>query len=403
VTAASGRLRRVGAVVLVLCALSACGKKGPPQAPLRYVPGPATDVAARRTGNEVRLRFVLPTGNVQGQGTIELDRVEVFAVTVAAGSNNPANRDLLVPKYLVATIPVRPPVKAGEPQPAADAPKDTRPGPGEPASFVEELNPARLAPQITELAPPVVLPKDALAKPAATAVAAAAAVEAPPVIRRLYVVRGLTRGGRAGQPSARVILPLVDLPSPPGAVTLTYTATMLTVGWVPPVLAVGAPAPVFNVYRPDGTTPLNPAPLSTPSFEKTGVTFGTEECFVIRTAVVVGSTTLESDASAPQCTTPADTFPPAAPKGLTAVGAAGTVNLIWEANAEQDLGGYIVLRGEAPGDTLQAITAKPITETTYQDATVKPGIRYVYVVVAVDRATPPNTSPQSNRVEETAR
>ncbi|MEY4636548.1 MAG: hypothetical protein RJA55_2346, partial [Acidobacteriota bacterium] len=29
--------------------------------------------------------------------------------------------------------------------------------------------------------------------------------------------------------------------------------------------------------------------------------------------------------------------------------------------------------------------------------------RYVYVVVAVDRATPQNVSPQSNRVEETAR
>jgi hypothetical protein len=34
---------------------------------------------------------------------------------------------------------------------------------------------------------------------------------------------------------------------------------------------------------------------------------------------------------------------------------------------------------------------------------VKPGVRYVYVVVAVDTATPSNTSPQSARVEETAR
>jgi hypothetical protein len=30
-------------------------------------------------------------------------------------------------------------------------------------------------------------------------------------------------------------------------------------------------------------------------------------------------------------------------------------------------------------------------------------VRYVYAIVAVDRATPPNTSAQSNRVEETAR
>ena len=62
-----------------------------------------------------------------------------------------------------------------------------------------------------------------------------------------------------------------------------------------------------------------------------------------------------------------------------------------------------MLRGEAPGDTLQAVTLEPVTVTSYRDETVKPGTRYVYVVVAVDRALPQNVSPQSNRVEETAR
>jgi hypothetical protein len=79
------------------------------------------------------------------------------------------------------------------------------------------------------------------------------------------------------------------------------------------------------------------------------------------------------------------------------------VNLIWEANKESDLAGYLILRGEAPGDTLQAITTTAIRETTYRDGSVQPGVRYVYAVVAIDRATPPNTSPQSARVEETAR
>ena len=37
------------------------------------------------------------------------------------------------------------------------------------------------------------------------------------------------------------------------------------------------------------------------------------------------------------------------------------------------------------------------------DTTVKPGVRYVYVVVAVDKASPPNMSERSDRVEETAR
>jgi hypothetical protein len=61
------------------------------------------------------------------------------------------------------------------------------------------------------------------------------------------------------------------------------------------------------------------------------------------------------------------------------------------------------LRGEAPGDRLQPLTPTPIRETTYNDATVEAGVRYVYAIVALDRAVPPNVSAQSSRVEETAR
>jgi hypothetical protein len=62
-----------------------------------------------------------------------------------------------------------------------------------------------------------------------------------------------------------------------------------------------------------------------------------------------------------------------------------------------------VLRGEVPGETLQPLTPAPIRDTTFRDTTAKPGVRYVYAIVAVDSATPPNTSAQSTRVEETAR
>ena len=108
-------------------------------------------------------------------------------------------------------------------------------------------------------------------------------------------------------------------------------------------------------------------------------------------------------ASAKTCVTPADTFPPAAPKSLAAIAGEGVISLIWEPNTEADLAGYLVLRGDAPGDTLRAITPEPVSATTYRDTTARAGTRYVYVVVAVDRATPQNVSAQSNRVEETAR
>ena len=127
----------------------------------------------------------------------------------------------------------------------------------------------------------------------------------------------------------------------------------------------------------------------------------------VRIAAVCGMksvlATIESDPSDPICVTPRDTFPPAAPKSLQAVGSAGVINLIWEANKEPDLAGYLVLRGEAPGDTLQPLTPEPIKDNRYQDRSIKPGVTYVYAIVAVDRATPPNRSALSNRVQETAR
>lgn len=124
---------------------------------------------------------------------------------------------------------------------------------------------------------------------------------------------------------------------------------------------------------------------------------------MLRSVQQVASIEVESVSSEPGCITPRDTFPPAAPKGLSIVAGPGSMNLSWDASKDADLGGYLVLRGEAPGDTLQPLMPTSITGTSFEDKTVTPGIRYVYAVVAVDKALPPNRSAQSTRVEETAR
>ena len=101
--------------------------------------------------------------------------------------------------------------------------------------------------------------------------------------------------------------------------------------------------------------------------------------------------------------TPKDEFPPAAPKGVAAVSTPGAVQLIWDASTEADFAGYLVLRAEPPDETLQPLTPAPIRDTVFQDTSVKPGVRYVYVIVAVDSARPPNRSAPSERVEALAR
>ena len=220
-----------------------------------------------------------------------------------------------------------------------------------------------------------------------------------PYTRRLYVVRGVTRKGRTGAVSSLLSLPLVPLAPPPATVRARFSETAVTVEWDPVTTATA-----YNVYRgEDVLQPVNPAPLKSASFEQTGVAFGQEQCYRVRSASSLDPAVIEGEASPPQCVTPRDQFAPAAPGGLAAVPTAGQISLIWDANTEKDLAGYLVLRGEGADGPLAAITPAPIKETSYRDITVKPGVRYVYVVVAVDTATPPNTSPQSARVEDTAR
>jgi len=163
----------------------------------------------------------------------------------------------------------------------------------------------------------------------------------------------------------------------------------------------GGPPMEADPYDIKVPTPLTPAPAAVTEFVITGVTFGTERCFEVRPVDQIFGATVIGPASPRTCYTPKDTFAPAAPKSLAAIAGAGVISLIWDANAETDLAGYIVLRGEAPGDTLQPVTKEPVTVTSYRDESVRAGTRYVYAVVAVDRAG--NNSPQSNRAEETAR
>lgn len=399
--------------------LAACGKKGPPLAPLNMAPEAPGAVVARRLGDTVYIEMKVPAKGVAGSGPFSIDRLEVHAVTLAPGAVVPPNRDLLKPEQVIAKIPIAPPVDPEAPEPETP---EKRPRPGDTVTFVEALTPAALVPQVITKPPqPEKAPKTPKTPPPAAA-APASAVPPPPagpqVLTRLYVVQGVSAKGRPGPASARVEIPLLAAPGParPGATPPTWDATSVTVTWQPPASASDeVPGVLYNVYAAPAAgsaaaaipitapAPLNPKPLEVTTFVHEGAAPGTEQCFVVRSVATIGTAMVESDPSSPICVTPTDVFPPAAPKNLQAVGSAGVINLIWDANAEADLAGYLVLRGEAPGDTLQALTPAPLKETRYQDRTAKPGVTYVYAIVAVDTATPPNRSAASNRVQETAR
>jgi hypothetical protein len=418
--------------------LPACGKKGPPRAPLNLVPQPPA-VTARRLGDTVILQMSVPTTNANGPGAASIDRLEVYAVSVAAGIPAPANRDLLKPAYRIGKIDVRPPEDPDAPPPPEDAKPDTRPKPGDTTMFVEKLTPATTTPQITEAPQPknkkkgTKDTKGTKEPPAATGATpgAAAAPGTPPppalpqVPTRVYVVEGVAPNGHAGAPSARITVPLVTPPPPiQGTPSLTASESSIILNWNPPPSATDEALGVtYNIYavpppnaanEPKDTKeskatkeskqapkPLNDKPIEELTFEHPGAEPGKEQCFTVRSVATVENAAIESDPSQPACITPKDVFPPAPPKNLAVVaGGEGRMNLIWDANSEADLAGYVVLRGENP-DRLAPLTKDPIRETRYTDSTATAGATYVYAIVAVDKAG--NRSQPSNKVTETAR
>jgi len=149
--------------------------------------------------------------------------------------------------------------------------------------------------------------------------------------------------------------------------------------------------------------PLNASPLAELSLLDQ-IEFERERCYTVRSLRGAAPNIVISEASTPACVRPVDTFPPAQPAQPAAVATEGAISLIWDGNTETDLGGYLVLRREVGSDTLLQLTAAPILEARFRDATATAGTRYRYSVVAVDNRLPlPNMSEESLPVEETAR
>ena len=106
-------------------------QEGPPLAPLRLVPGPASDRGAAR-GDAVQLQFTLPTRNQNGPGPIDLGSSRDLRRSRSRQARPPANRDLLLTEGRLVGIRRRRSRRRpkGRRQPPDD-PADTRPRPGD--------------------------------------------------------------------------------------------------------------------------------------------------------------------------------------------------------------------------------------------------------------------------------
>jgi hypothetical protein len=450
VSQAPGRLKAASIAVAVVV-LASCGSKGPPLAPFVRVPAIVTTVTGQRVGSDVYLSFAVPSANVDGRQPADIAALEVYAVTSARPPATKEQRDVAT---LIATVPVRPivpelPVSANG---SAPPPIPLPPGVdrGSAAVVREALTPEVLAAvELPERQPRSEDTEKTTEDTESERFGPLVAPAPTQLPRRHYFVVGVSPRGRKSDPSTPISVPLDTVTSAPGAPKVDHTETQMSITWTPPAdartstfllpppvkplpknaspstvkpppaplparsLGFSTEATMYHLYDVSSNAspenpyaivlpaPLTPAPVLVTEHVIPNVVFGVERCFEVRPVDKVAEATVIGAASPRTCITPIDRFAPATPRSLAVIAGSGSINLIWDANSERDIAGYLVLRAEAPSDTLLPVTKEPIAAATYRDETVRPGVRYIYSVVAVDRAG--NRSAESNRQEETAR
>lgn len=355
-------MKRVLLLALVGLAVWSCGKKGPPAAPERRVPAPASGLTATVEGNAILLSWTNPTTRADGTRMKDLTALRVHRREEPEGAEpKPA---LLSWGKVVGYDEVTS-IRLAEPAPAR-----------------VERNQASWADRTGLL-----------------------------VGRRyVYVVTAVDGSGRSSPPSERVVVRFLAAPQPPRSLTATPGDREARLDWAPPAGLVDGSAPTgafaYQVLRALSVEAplelLTPTPIATTSFTDRALENERTYYYAVRALRSEPSGTARSEPTASVAATPVDATPPSAPTNLVAVPSTGAVHLAWNPSPEEDVAGYLVYRASPPGGPYIRLTPAPLRATVYTDRAVAQGQSYSYVVTAVDRAKRPNESARSNATTATA-
>ncbi len=357
-----GRRRPLAPVLvaaLVLVALGACGRKGPPVAPERRVPQPVADLRGLVREGGIELAWSVPRRRVDNTRLIDPSVARVFR-TDDAGQGDP--KPALLSNDRIAGYTEIGTVQLGD----TPAPSVQKGG----VVFADRRGLA--------------------------------------VGRRYtYVVVTTDAQGRTSPPSPRLTLTFAAAPPPPADLQAEPGERQVRLSWRPPArLTDGDSATASLVYEvlrasaPDAA--LAPIARTAPGVTSTtdrGLENERTYHYAVRAIRQEGATAIEGETTPRIAATPTDVTPPAPPTNLVAVPSQGVVRLSWTPGADADLGGYVVYRapGTGPFERVGSVRAPG---TTFTDRGVRPGT-YRYAVTAQDTSVRANESTRSSEVDVT--
>jgi hypothetical protein len=340
-----------------------CGAPGEPTPPSPPVPVAIKDLAAQQVGDAVELTFTMPPRTVSGERLTEAPAIEILGGSLKHD---------------------------GSPDAKSFRAVETIPG-----ALVGQFRAADKVQIIHHLS------SDELhSSPAGTLA---------------YRVRTRATRRRASADSNTVTVRIHPVPERITSLRPAVTESAIELSWSAPArTSSGDPLPAISEYRVyrgeidpaeigSATKDLSQARWKSPlsllgsstvtTYRDTTFEFGKAYLYTVRTVIPGDGHALESGDSVPVIVTPRDTFPPAVPQGLIAVGvtipdsnAPPEVDLSWSINVETDLAGYHVYRSEQPDTPGHLLTPDLLLSPAYRDTSVQPGHHYWYSVTAVDRS-----------------
>lgn len=359
----TGRLARglvLAALLLAGLADAGCGKKGPPVAPERRLPGGASGVSGSVEGDSIVVSWTNPRTRVDGAPLRDVTVIKLYRRDEAPGE---PTKSAMVSRGTVVGWDELAAIKPDAPAPAVAS--------GNTFRWVDRKG--------------LVFDR-----------------------RYAYVITVTDSSGRTGPPSERLVVSYLTAPRPPQALRTAPGEREVRLDWqAPPGLIDGGPLrgeTAYVVLRGLGAEgPLAPVmsePLTTTTYVDRGLDNDTTYRYVVRAVRRDGGATAYGEPSMVATATPVDRTPPAPPVNLIAVPSETAVRLTWTASGSDDVATYAIYRATGDGSFLRIATT-PAANIVYTDRDVRRGERYRYAVTALDRARTPNESAHSNEVRVT--